>query len=243
MPYLRRTRFNRKRKSTRRNAQLVPRRRYRSKVPRALPFALPNTYRARHKWTQELNLNPGIGQILGLVFKTNDIITPYSASSHQPYGTDTLKLVYDRCLVTRATIRAQVINTASGNTIPPMYLTCNISDDGTDYATMGSMTNFLESKHASPIKVAGYVYQASSSAPCSVTATWNGVKSFGKGYNRADSEYLNDCSPGAEVGPDIQRFFEIIGASPMGSDSAQQNILVNIWYDCLWSNPRNLQDS
>ena len=131
-----------------------PRKTYRRKTraPSSRGFApLGNTQACRLRYSQTVQLNPGVGQVADYVFRANDCTSPsVTAGTHQPYGFDTLMSMYTYCTVVGSKISAMTSAQAT-----PVFIGVQLKDNATSLS--GESINVLKEQPGNKFKLIGKI--------------------------------------------------------------------------------------
>lgn len=177
-----------------------------------------------------VSLNPGVGAPASFVFNANDIFDPNETSSgHQPYGHDTLALVYDHYHVLSSRITVQFSSTG-GDSLSTGVASIQLNSDST---LPTNSTLLLEQpattyKHYTPQNRGGI---------CTLSKKFSSSKFYGRSQRK-------DTSAKFGVSP-IEKAFFIISAQGISSleNPAIVDCTVTITYRVRCTEPKNLGQS
>jgi len=147
-------------------------------------------------------------------------------------GFDQLKLLYARYLVTSARIKVTQVPSSVSTTIPGMFGV--ILNDDYSLGSGKSLQSILEQRNISKTEVTGTV----TSLTTPIKYSCNLSQYFGIKDISSDSE----LSARGTVDPDRQCYFTVF----YGQDSSiagQKDFMVEIEYDCLFTEPIELAQS
>lgn len=213
--------YKNKSKSTRR-----PKRTYKRRPLTIAPF--PPSKLVRLRYVDNFALNPSLTTPATAVFRANGMYDPdASGGGHQPLGYDQFSVLYDHARVIGAKMTVTFFPTDL-DTVVGIYL-----DD--DYGGIGLLSNTLEQPNTRKRYCAG-----GSERAVSVTQYFSADKFLGKAAARSDSnkQQLGIADPSEEV------YFHIFTYSAAsGGDPASQNVIVNIEYIAMLSEPKTLASS
>lgn len=189
------------------------------------------------RYAEEISLNPGIASVSRNFFRLNSIFDPnYSVGGHKPLGADEWSAFYNRYVVRRARIR--VTSTApdvSSNT--QAYLTIGVHDRVTGQSN--TPTTLIESTmYCKPIQI-GYVVNDMDHRLNNVFQEVDLAKFFAV----KDLTDEDDFGAAFSGNPTNECMADVCLASINGNDPGSHSLLVEIEYDCLFTDPKRLVQS
>lgn len=205
---------------------------------RNFPFNFfPNSYTARLRYVEEINMNPGVGATTVHVFRANCCYDPnFTGVGHQPKGFDEGMNMYDHFTVVGSKITVQDVPYATTVTNPG-YFGIYLSDDGSSVAGHASTTDLLESRTTGRFAIAGL--GAASGHGKTITRSFSTKKFFRKKQVVGDSLYRGTSA----ASPTEQAYFEVWCSSCDGNDPGTQHFRVTIDYFVVFTERKYLGPS
>lgn len=243
MPYKRK--YNKKRVYKKKRSRAAVRRpRYR---PRAILSGFPSRKLVKMRYIdQTISLDPGtgIGFTSNHTFRCNGVFDPdFTGIGHQPMSYDQWATIYNKYTVVGAKITVKYQNDGTNKT--PGWLGVTLSKDPASPATkFSSINNLLESKLTGMnIKQVGMIYPSQTSSRgvqgTQVTKSFSAKKFFGV-TNVRDSDHLTSL---VDTTPASPAYFHVFGCSIDGNNPGAINLLVQIDYIVLFTEPKTLNGS
>lgn len=195
---------------------------------------LPKKFVARHKYVEEIQLNPGIASFTYHDFNLASMYDPnVSGTGHQPRGFDEIMAFYNHYCVIGAKIVVQYRpDTSSSNPGPPSYWGLTKCSYSTEIAQYASVTDLIEGKYTNLNRTsAGLIYPENTQNRCSLTYSpkkWLGIS---KPLSNDRIRGGKTSDPGEEV------IASLWCGGINGVDSPSQNFLVTIYYTVVYTEP------
>lgn len=192
-------------------------------IPKSL---FGNSCRTTLKYVEKLQLNAGASGIPATyVFTANGLYDPnITGTGHQPRGFDQLKDLYDHYLVTKSTIKVTFVSGASSSV--GQIVGIQLQDDS---APEADMIEAMEGRTCS------YGPLPKNDSACVKTLSFNSKSFFSINdrllYGQSNSN------------PSDQAFYVIFAQPMYNVDPAAIDVMVEIVYDVLWTEPNNLASS
>lgn len=224
------------RKPRKRRRRFFRRRRY---TRRALVLGgFPKSKLVRLRYVEEININPGLGQVASYVYSANGMYDPnITGVGHQPSNFDVWfgnNPIYNHYTVIGSRIKVTPVRADSGIATPLAYYGVLLSDDGLQAASL-QVQDILEQKLTTFSRVPAGYSNGNHGRSLSVHKKFSARKFFGRA--RGTIAAADELRGGPINNPSEGAFFEIFAASVLGNDPAQQSFLVEIEYIALLIEP------
>jgi len=195
---------------------------------------VPAKLKTTLKYAQTITLNPSAGGCAGFTFRCNSLHDPdLTGTGHQPMGFDQLKVLYDRYTVTGSRIKMTQLPSSVSTTIPGMFGI--ILNEDTSLGAGKTLQSILEQRNVSKTEVTGTVTSLTHpvSYKCSI-AQFFGINGSIVGEG--------DYSARGTVDPTRLCYFTVF----YGQDSSiagQKDFMIELEYDAVFTEPKELQQS
>jgi len=203
---------------------------------------IARTRKAVLKYAGEVTITAGGPANASHVFRLNSIFDPdYSSIGHQPMAHDQWSQLYQRYTVVKATIKATPIRDANSNVVPGL-LRIGVQDSAsvsTVATTVAEDTRYTDWVHSG---ILGGGYSASGKRGDSVRQEVD----MSKFFNQKNMLSLQDTDTlGATFGTNpTDPCYGCVVISPInGNTPGATNILVEIEFECIFSEPKALTQS
>lgn len=199
-----------------------------TKKRKIIPYTAPSkillgkSLRTSLKYVEIIQLNPGVAGIpASYVFSANGLFDPnFTGVGHQPRGFDQLKVLFDHYIVMNSTIKVTFMSGASQS----ISLICgvNLQDDST---AEGNMIEAMENRQCAY----GPLPMQNSSLTRSLKFNSNSFFSIKD----------RDLYGTAGSNPADQAWYVIFAQPTYGTDAEACDVMVEITYDAVFSEPNN----
>lgn len=218
--------------------------RYRkARLTKRLPAltGFPNKKLVRLRYTETVQINPGIGSIASYYFCANGMYDPnVTGTGHQPLCFDQWGTIYDHYYVLGSKIRATFINGSAGELSPGAFGI--ILDDNATF-TYGTTDEVLESKQgAGAVILAG---ATTNGRTRSATKTFSHRKFFGSKHLIGQEQYKGNFGVAGTGGanPSEKANFGVWCGAISGNDPDSMGFIVTVEYIALCTEPKFISQS
>ncbi len=222
--------------SRRTRRRRVARRRLQFRRQPKLTGPMPNKKLVRLRYVQHVSVNPASGLAADYVFRANSIHDPnFTGGGHQPYGHDTLELLYDRYMVVGSKITAEFVSTGTSPATTDAVVGISLEDD----SVTNTLTHHWMEQPKSNWKMIGPSDGGKGSAK--LTKTF-GLKKFFGVVNPADVPTRFGAQFGSN--PSETAWYHLMVAPVNPTDDTQLvNIMVTVEYTVLVTELKDLTQS
>ena len=210
--------------------------RSRSHHPR-LPLGFPKTMKIRHKYVDEITLDPGVGGIANHTYSANGMYdTDITGTGHQPLYFDQMGLIYDHYTVLGSQIKITYLPNSSSEQTPATFGV--FLDDDSTFSYLTS-THILEGgQPMSKFNLAG-ARANRSGKPVSITLGYSTNKFFGVKNPVGQDNYQGTTS----ANPTEKAYFQIWADAVSTNDPGLAVFMIEIEYTVVWSEKKFIAQS
>lgn len=189
---------------------------------------LGRSLRTTHRYMeQNITVNPGVGGLAAeYFFSANGLYDPnVTGVGHQPLGFDNITAFFDHYVVTKAMIRATFHNTDTTNM---QTVGIRIADDSTALASGAEIIENGNVNYATLTPMGG------SKDLTMLSMEVEPLSWLGRSKNSTDVKGTSAANPSEQV------MFGVFGFNTTGTDTGAVHVWVDIFYEALWIEPREL---
>lgn len=221
---------------TRPRTTTLRRRTPRYRVPRAKFTGMGRKIVAKLRYVDFISINAPAAGVAAHVFRANGLYDPdVTGTGHQPIGFDEFMARYNHYCVLGAKIKVQYMPSSAANVIPGV-LGCLLTDTGGRVAGATSISHLLEHPGRGAVANTGVLLPKDLNAR--VTKTYSAKKFFGKPVWIDDRHLGNSTN-----NPSEDAFFEVYIATVNGNDPGAVDLLVQIDFIAMFTEPKPLPQS
>jgi hypothetical protein len=205
-------------------------------LQKQMPVGFPKTNQVRLRYVEGISINAGTGTLGLHLFRANSCFDPnYTGTGHQPNGFDQWSAFYNHYVVTHSKITTHfTIDSSAAISAGIMVCGVSLTDDVTSTTSPSLM---LE--------------QSQTAKTTGVFNLYNNPRRVSKTYDPKVFFNVTDVNDnwkrlGALISanPDEEAYFTIYVGSPLSSlDVPSVNVLVEIEYTVMFSEPKELPES
>lgn len=197
-------------------------------------YPLGNRKLVRHKYSELITLNPGIGSMATYTFILNSLYDPnYSSTGHQPLGFDQMTAFFSHYTVVGTSITATFLSSDTNDIFCAIVHDSNITYDYSTTPSIG-MSHIIEAKKGP------YAFMSSNNDKQRLKLNWSLRKNEGITKPAQAIDWTGDALNGP---PQYACAHVVVGPADGATDIGSVNILVQMDFIALWHDPIALTQS